>query len=203
MNVLNGYAGLGGNAKYWQDCNVVAVEKDSKIAGVYKTNNAKHKVIIGDVIDHLLNNYQDYDFIWLSPPCQANTRMIRSGRNRKPRLPSLELYELKIFLDYNFDGKYVIENVIPYYDPPIHPTAKIGRHLFWSNFDISDFKMEHPKNFINIGTAKGSEHLKEWLGINYEGNIYYEGNHDPCQVLRNCVHPKIGKHVYECMIKSL
>lgn len=195
MRILNGYAGLGGNSKLWNGHQVTAVEKDPKIAKVYKDNNPSHTVIVGDLIEYLLNNYQDFDFIWLSPPCQSNSRMIRSGKNRKPRLPDLTLYELKIFLDYNFKGKYVIENVKPYYKPVIEPTTTLGRHLFWANFTIDDFEIKQPKNFINLGTVKGSEELKDWLGIEYEGNLYYEGNHDPAQVLRNCVHPKMGLHI--------
>ncbi len=42
--------------------------------------------------------------------------------------------------------------------------------------------------------------MMEWLGIHYEGNIYYEGNHDPVQVLRNAVHPKVGKHIFDHMV---
>jgi DNA-directed RNA polymerase beta' subunit len=82
--------------------------------------------------------------------------------------------------------------------PVIEPTIKIGRHLFWTNFDITPFEIKQPKNFIMLGTVKGSEELKKWLGINYEGNIYYNGNHDPCQVLRNCVHPDLGEHIHNC-----
>ena len=195
--ILNGYAGLGGNSKEWSDkYEITAVELDPKIAKVYQENNPTHKVVAGCIIEYLLNHYQEYDIVWLSPPCQANSRMIRSGKNRNPRLPSLTLYELKIFLDYNFEGRYIIENVKPYYKPVIEPTATIGRHLFSANFDINEnIEVKQPKNFINIGTVAGSEQLKEWLGINYKGNLYYEKNHDPCQVLRNCVHPKLGLHI--------
>ena len=35
----------------------------------------------------------------------------------------------------------------------------------------------------------------EWLGIHFEENIYYEGNHCPTQVLRNCVHPLVGEQI--------
>lgn len=199
LKVLNGYSGLGGNRKLWQNVEVTAVELDPKIAKVYQDLNPNDKVIIGDVVEYLLNNYENYDFIWLSPTCQSNSRMIRSGKNRKPRLPDLKLYELKLFLDHNYKGKYVIENVIPYYKPVIEPTAKLGRHLFWSNFKIKDFHVKQPKNFIKTGTVAGSLELKKWLGINYDGNLYYNGNHDPCQVLRNCVHPLLGNHVLECL----
>lgn len=198
MKILNLHAALGGNRKYWEGHKITAVELDPKIAKVYSKLYPNDELIIGDAYEYLLNHYNEFDFIWASPPCQANSRMIRSGKNRKPRLPDLKLYEIKIFLDYNCNGLYAIENVIPYYKPVIEPTAKLGRHLFWSNFHISEFEVQQPKNFITTGTLKGAEELKEWLGIKYEGSIYYDGNHDPCQVLRNCVHPDLGMHVLYC-----
>ena len=205
MKILIGCAGIGGESELWDDVNndITHVEQFPKIAKVIEDRKPNRKVVIGDAYEYLLDHYQEYDFVWFSPSCQANTRMIRGGRNRKPRFPDLKLYEVKIFLDYNFQGAYVIENVIPYYETPIKPTAKIGRHLFWSNFIINEnFELKQPKGFIKLGTVAGSEKLKEWLGIHYEGNLYYNGNHDPCQVLRNCVHPKLGNHVFECFKKQ-
>jgi DNA (cytosine-5)-methyltransferase 1 len=201
IKILIGCAGIGGESEYWDDVNndITHVEIDPKIAQVIIDRKPNRTVIIGDAYQYLLDHYKEYDFIWFSPSCQANTKFIRSGKNRKPRLPDLKLYEIKIFLDYNFTGHYVIENVIPYYKPPIKPTAKIGRHLFWANFKIDeDFELKQPKDFIMLGTVEGSRKLKKWIGIEYEGNIYYNGNHDPCQVLRNCVHPKLGLHVFNC-----
>jgi len=198
--ILIGCAGIGGESEKWDDINndITHIELDPKIAAILRKRKPNRTVIVGDAFEYLLQNATKYNFIWFSPPCQGNSRMIRSGKNRKPRFPDLRLYEVKIFLDYNFKGKYVIENVIPYYKPLILPTAKLGRHLFWANFEIGQFEVKQPKNFIMLGTAKGSNQLKEWLGINYEGNIYYNGNHDPCQVLRNCVHPDLGLHVFKC-----
>lgn len=204
MKILIGCAGIGGESEKWDDVNndITHVELDSKIAKVISDRKPNRTVVVGDAYDYLLSNYQGYDFIWFSPSCQANTRMIRSGKNRKPRFPDLRLYELKIFFDYNYKGKYCIENVAPYYKPVIEPTTKLGRHLFWANFEISDFVIKQPKNFIMLGTVEGSRQLKKWIGINYEGNIYYNGNHDPCQVLRNCVHPDLGLHIYNCLKKD-
>lgn len=202
MNVLILCAGIGGESDLWDDVNndITHVELDSKIGKVISDRKLRRTVIIGDAFQFLLDHSSEYDFIWISPPCQGNSRMIRSGKNRKPRFPDLRLYEVKIFLDFNFNGKYVIENVIPYYKPLIEPSAKIGRHLFWANFEIDEnFDDQQPTNFIMLGTVKGSGQLKEWLGINYKGNIYYNGNHDPCQVLRNCVHPLMGQHVFNCV----
>jgi DNA (cytosine-5)-methyltransferase 1 len=39
INILNLYAGLGGNRKLWKDCQVTAIEYDPKIAAVYKELN--------------------------------------------------------------------------------------------------------------------------------------------------------------------
>jgi DNA (cytosine-5)-methyltransferase 1 len=204
MNILIGCAGIGGESELWDDeaHKITHVELDPNIAQVIKDRKPNREVIVGDAFEYLLSNANKFNFIWFSPPCQGNSRMIRSGKNRRPRFPDLRLYEVKIFLDYNFKGKYVIENVVPYYEAPIKQTAKIGRHLFWANFEIDEtFEANQPKDFIMLGTVKGSEQLKDWLGISYEGNLYYNKNHDPCQVLRNCVHPLMGQHVFNCLIK--
>lgn len=203
IKVLNGFAGVGGNRKKWKNVFVTAVESDPKIAKVYQDENPEDEVIVEDAFQYLLDHYQEFDFICLGPPCQRNTRMIRSGKNRRPSFPDLRLYECAIFLQYNFKGFWVVENVIPYYKP-LMPAKKIGRHLFWSNYEISDFESSQIKGFItNTTTVAGSEKLKEHFGIHYEGNLYYNGNHCPGQVLRNCVHPDLGEHVFNEYLKAL
>lgn len=200
LKILNLYAGVGGNRKLWaDDCEVTAVEYNEKIASVYKRLYPNDTVIIADAHEYLLQHANEYDVVWSSPPCQKNSKMIRSGRNRKPSFPDLRLYEEYIFLKHNFKGKFVIENVIPYYDPLIKPTSIIGRHAFWANFKITQTTVPEFKNFVNRQNLEAKKQLHEWLGIYYEENIYYENNHCPTQVLRNCVHPDIGKHILECM----
>ena len=71
----------------------------------------------------------------------------------------------------------------------------MGRHYFWSNFDIKPIAIPQIKDFITSGTVEESQKLKDWLGIEYEGNLYYKKNHCPGQVLRNCVHPSVGLHI--------
>lgn len=202
INILNLYAGLGGNRKHWHGCKVTAVELNPEIAEVYAQQYPNDRVIIGDAHDYLLNHYQEFDFIWSSPPCQSHSKMIRSGRNRKPRYPDMKLYEEILFLKHNFDGLWVVENVKPYYQPLIE-FKSIGRHIFWTNFDFS--YIEEPKfpNFINEQNLSSKQKLMDWLGIHYEKNIYYEGNHCPTQVLRNCVHPDIGLHIFNEMIDQV
>ncbi len=198
MKVLNLYAGLGGNRKLWKGCQVTAVEYTKKIADVYQRLNPNDEVVVCDAHQYLLENYQNFDFIWSSPPCQSHSRMIRSGKNRKPRYPDMRLYEEILFLQYNFDGKYVVENVKPFYKPFLDPRV-MGRHLYWSNFEWDDFEVKQPKNFINKTNLEGKKALMDWLGIHYDENIYYEGNHCPAQILRNCVHPLIGEHIFNSL----
>ena len=198
MKILNLYAGLGGNRKLWGDEHeITMVENNPEIAKIYLMMFPKDKIVIGDAHQYLLEHYKEFDFIWSSPPCQSHTKMIRSGKNRKPRFSDMRLYEEILFLKYNFKGKWIVENVKPYYEPFMSP-KEIGRHLVWANFEIKDFKHENIPGFIMKCNTEGSEQLKEWLGIKYKGNIYYNGNHDPAQVLRNCVHPEVGLHILNC-----
>lgn len=202
IKVLNLYAGLGGNRKKW-DSNkyeVTAVEFEPKIAKVYADLFPEDKLIVGDAHQYLKDHYQEFDIIWSSPPCQKHSRMMKATRHKVADYIDISLYQQIIFLQHFFKGVYVVENVKPYYEPLIKPSKVLGRHLFWSNINITDFNCpEQPKGFITSGTVESSENLKKWLGINYEGNIYYKNNHCPGQVLRNCVHPDIGEHIFNCI----
>lgn len=201
MKILNLYAGIGGNRKNWGGHEITAVEYTFDIAEVYKQNFPEDTVVTEDAHQYLLDHYSEFDFIWASPPCQSHSRMIRSGRNRVPRYPDLRLYEEILFLMHNFKGKWCVENVIPYYEPLIKAT-KVGRHLFWSNFEITaDVVVPEFKNMINRQNLTAKKQLQDWIGIYYEKNIYYGDNHCPTQILRNCVHPILGEHVFNCQFK--
>ena len=199
--ILNLYAGIGGNRKHWKHCEVTAVEMDEDIAKVYQRLYPKDEVILGDAHEYLLNNFQSFDYIWSSPPCQSHSRMIRSGRNRKPRYPDMRLYEEIMLLTNDFKGKWVVENVVPYYKPFLEP-VKLGRHLFWSNYTMPDITPPDFKGFINRQNLTNKQELQDWLGIHYKENIYYNGNHCPTQVLRNCVHPDVGLAIYNARVKA-
>lgn len=134
--VLNLYAGLGGNRKLWEDVDVVAVEFDERIANVYSRLYPKDFVIIGDAHEYLRENFDRFDFIWSSPPCQTHSRMARATRHSLKRFPDLKLYEEIIFLQTYAKCKWIVENVVPYYEPLIEPTRRVGRHVFWSNFEF-------------------------------------------------------------------
>lgn len=196
MKVLNLYSGLGGNRKHWTNCEVTAVENSWEIGQVYKSLFPNDRLVCADAHQFLLNHYKEYDFIWSSPPCPTHSRMQKATRHQKKSYPDMSLYQEIIFLKHFFKGKWVVENVKPYYKPLIEPTKAIGRHLFWANFEIGNIDIDNHPNFIKADSPEEIESLKEWLGINYTGNIYYKDNHSPGQVLRNCVHPDIGLHVF-------
>ena len=197
IKVLNLYAGVGGNRKNWQGCQVTAVESNPKIAAVYERLNPDDTVIVGDAHEYLRENYAEFDFIWSSPPCQTHSKMCKATRHKNRKFPDMALYEEILFLQHFFKGKFVVENVVPFYDPLIQPSKQVGRHCFWSNFDFEAEDVKRPANFINMANIAGKKALMDWLGIHYDENIYYAGNHCPAQVLRNCVHPIIGEQIFK------
>lgn len=193
---LNLFAGLGGNRIKWDNCEVIAVELDPKIAKIYQDNNPNDIVIVGDAMEYLKKHRNEFDFIWASPPCQKHSRMMKATRHDSADFFDMQLWQVIIFLIHFYKGKWVVENVKPYYEPFIKPSTILGRHYFWSNFEIPKFEMKNIPNFIQGDSPKEIQALKDWLGIQYDGNIYYGKNHSPGQVLRNCVHPDLGLHVF-------
>lgn len=196
MKVLNLYAGIGGNRTLWEDCEVTAVESFQPVADIYHQRFPHDNLIIADAHEYLLENFSHFDYIWASPPCQTHSQMaLATGRPIK-RYPDLKLYEEIIFLRHHFKGNWLVENVRPYYKPLISPTAAVGRHRFWSNIGFVAHDQPRPSDFINLQTVADAERLKDWLGIHFNGVVYYRDNHCPTQVLRNCVHPKLGLEVF-------
>ena len=189
MRVLNLYAGIGGNRKLWEDVEVTAVEHNTKIANIYKDFYPNDEIIIGDAHQYLLENYNKYDFIWSSPPCQTHSSFRQNicvrYRNTKPEYPDMKLYQEILFLDYNAKCNWVVENVKPYYEPLI-PARTIQRHLFWSNFGIENIIIKKD----NIRKAQIPD-LQKQLNINLD-NYNLENKR---QILRNCVEPKLGLHI--------
>ena len=195
VKILNLYAGIGGNRKLWGDNHeVTAVEFEPSIAKIYQDFFPNDKVIVADAHQYLLDHFKEFDFIWASPPCPSHSRLrLYHGGDM---YPDMSLYQEIIFLRQWCKGKWLIENVTPYYDPLIAPTQSIQRHLFWSNFEISKIEVAHN------GTCKirsEREHLTELTGFNIDG---YSGV-DKRKLLRNCVLPEMGLHVFECMKASI
>src|ERR1035437_3602182 len=197
MKILNLYSGIGGNRKLWNklfsvnnQIQVVAVENDPKLAEIYKNFFPNDKVIITDAHEYLRQHYKEFDFIWSSPPCQTHSSFRHNicvrYRGTEPKFPDMTLYEEILFLKHHFTGKWIVENVKPYYEPLIKPTTILDRHLFWANFEIS--KVEFAKD--NIRKAQIPQLQKKY---GFDLKEYKLKNKR--QVLRNCVEPEIGLHI--------
>ena len=192
--ILNLYAGIGGNRKFWNDENfeITAIEYDAATAEAYKKLFPNDKVIVTDAHEFLLQNFRNYDFIWASPPCPSHSR-INHAKTRKPDYPDMKLYAEIIFLNQWFDGLFVVENVIPYYTPLI-PAKMIDRHLFWTNFNISSFE---PKQKAMIRMQGGQVPFEKIFGFDISDTKIK----DKRKALRNCVHPETGLHILNCALK--
>jgi DNA (cytosine-5)-methyltransferase 1 len=198
MKVLNLYCGIGGNRKLWKNVDVTAVENNPEIAKIYKNHFPQDTVIIGDAHQYLLEHYKEFDFIWSSPPCQTHSsfrfNICVRFRGTTPEYPDMKLYQEILFLKHHFTGKYVVENVKPYYTPLISPNKVLQRHLFWCNFDIKDIQILKD----DIRHAQIPQ-LQEKFGFNLEN--YKLSNKR--QILRNCVEPLLGQHILNCAVGDL
>ncbi len=196
MRILNLYAGIGGNRKLWGDTHeITAVELNPEIAKIYQDFFPNDKMIVTDAHEYLLEHFKEYDFIWSSPPCQSHSKM-RHFRTQTTQVkphkiiyPDLKLYEEVILLKTYSENIFVIENVMGYYKPLIEP-QKAGRHYFWSNFTIKDFKIKHIKN---IKHRKVSDYNKYGFDISK-----YKIKHRKDQIMRNCIEPELGLHILNC-----
>ena len=196
MKVLNLYACLGGNRLLWDNCEVTAIELDPELARLYQERFPKDTVIVTDAHQYLLDHYKEFDFIWSSPPCPSHSR-IRYGQansdreNYKAIYPEMTLYQEIIFLDNYFKGKYVVENVIPFYEPLI-AAQKRGRHLYWTNFKLPNNLngRPQPKGFIESGSKPNELFHKIDLST-------YKGKQRKDKIACNLVDYEVGKTIFD------
>ncbi len=198
MKVLNLYACLGGNRLLWEDCEVTAVELDPELARMYKERFPNDTVIVADAHQYLLDHYKEFDFIWSSPPCPSHSRARYWNSSNYDTTtdavyPDMKLYEEILFLQHYFKGKYVVENVIPYYEPLIS-AKKRGRHLYWTNFNLpTDLKDRR----IQIGAGKNElNRLCEFHKIDVSS---YKGKQSLIKIARNLVDYEAGLTIYNTM----
>lgn len=193
MKILNLYACLGGNRYKWgNDHEVTAVELDPELAKLYQERFPNDKVIVTDAHQYLLDHYKEFDFIWSSPPCPTHSRARFARRETTtPEYPEMTLYQEVIFLENWFDGKYVVENVIPYYDPLI-PAQKRGRHLYWTNF-----KLPNDINERKSSIMEGSDEVSRWCEFHDYDFRKYKGEQRLDKIARNLVDYEAGKTILD------
>lgn len=191
MRVLNLYACLGGNRLLWEDCEVTAVELDPVLAKLYQERFPSDKVVNGDAHQYLLDHYDEFDFIWSSPPCPTHSRARFARRDSTtPAYPDMKLYQEIIFLKKWYKGKWVVENVIPYYDPLIHG-KKIGRHIYWSNFIIPS-SIKGRKHAI----MESEDEVKKWCKFHKYDFTQYDGEQRLDKLARNLVDYEVGAEIF-------
>ena len=189
MKILNLYACLGGNRYKWnevkEDIQVTAIELDTELARLYKERFPNDTVIVTDAHQYLLEHYKEYDFIWSSPPA--------NGKN--PIFPDMKLYEEIIFLEHHFKGKYVVENVIPYYEPMLNP-FKRNRHLYWTNFKLPN-KLSNRTNSGKLNQKSVMQDLCNFHNYNFKK---YKGSQRMLKIARNLVDYEAGKTIFETVL---
>jgi len=205
MKILNLYDCLGGNRYKWNEVakqagieiEVVAIEYDEELAKLYKERFPNDEVIVTDAHQYLLDNFKNFDFIWSSPPCPSHSRArywnsSNYDTKTKPIFPDLKLYEEILFLQHYYrNGKFVVENVIPYYEPLIQP-QKRGRHLYWTNFTLpNDLK---DRRFAISQTKNELKSLCEFHEYDF---TKYKGSQPIVKIGRNLVDYEAGKTIFE------
>lgn len=201
MRILNLYAGIGGNRKLWgEEHQVTAVEINPEIVKVYQDLFPNDTVVVEDAHQYLLDHYAEFDFIWTSPPCPTHSRARYGlgfcGGKVDGVYPDMRLYQEIIFLKHHFKGKWCVENVQAYYKPLVTPIV-LGRHWYWSNFDIEKIPVGRSGITSSITTAGNTVkkfNVSDWeKKYGYDLSKYKIANKS--LLLRNCVEPEVGLHI--------
>jgi DNA (cytosine-5)-methyltransferase 1 len=204
MKILNLYACLGGNRYKWDEVakeagieiKVTAVELDEVAAALYQERFPNDTVIVADAHQYLLEHFKEFDFIWSSPPCPTHSRVRMSQKNRdtfENKYPDMKLYEEILLLQHQYNGKYVVENVIPYYEPLIQ-AQKRGRHLYWSNF-ILPTKLGERK--LNGSLTLMKDELNTLCKFHDYDFRKYKGEQSTLKMARNLVDYEAGRTILE------
>ena len=197
MKILNLYACLGGNRFKWgDDHEITAVELDPEAAKLYQERFPNDTVIVDDAHQYLLENFKEFDFIWSSPPCPTHSRArywnsSNYDTTTKAVYPDMKLYQEILLLQHYFKGKYVVENVIPYYEPLIK-AKKRGRHLYWTNFNLpSDLG---DRRFAISSAKQELKGLCDFHGYDF---TQYKGDQPVLKMARNLVDYEAGKTILD------
>ncbi len=201
IKVLNLYACLGGNRYKWDsvaNIKVTAVELDPELARLYQERFPDDKVIVTDAHQYLLDHYKDFDFIWSSPPCPTHSKSRFARRETTtPEYPDMKLYQEIIFLDNWFEGKWCVENVVPYY-PPLIPGKKRGRHLYWTNFNLPNELNERKASIM-----EGKDEVKRWCEFHAYNFYQYKGEQRIDKIARNLVDYEAGLTIFQCAVGAV
>jgi len=165
---------------------------------MYQERFPNDTVIIADAHQYLLDHYKEFDFIWSSPPCPSHSRARywkSSNYDTKtiPIYPDMTLYQEIIFLQHYFKtGKWVVENVIPFYEPLIS-AQKRDRNLYWCNFTLP--KKVSRRNISGI-VSQAKDELKQLSKIHDYDFRKYNGEQSAIKIARNLVDYEAGLTIF-------
>ncbi len=100
----------------------------------------------------------------------------------------MALWQEIIFLKGYFKGKWVVENVKPYYTPLIPATFELQRHLFWANFVVPLVK-------FGKSDIRHKNKISDFDGYEVVAVSKIKNKR---QALRNCVEAEVGEHILQC-----
>lgn len=193
MRILDLYGGVGGTGigihevcqeEFGLEYDYMIVENDEEVIKYHALNCPRSHIYKEDAINWL-DKLENFDFIWVSPPCKSHSMaMLFWSNTEKFRQIDKDLFkwirktrELKL-------PAIVVENVVPYYGFKYKPTCMIGRHVFWANFPILPFEVpKRPKAFDYMTK-------NDWC--NYKGIIAATR-----EQARAAVHPAIAGGIFK------
>jgi len=204
FKILNLYACLGGNRYKWDEVaeiEVTAVELDPELARMYQERFPNDTVIVTDAHQYLLDHYKEFDFIWTSPNCPSHSRSRFWGSSNyntttNAVYPDMSLYAEILLLKHYFKGQYVVENVIPYYEPLI-PAIKRGRHLYWTNFNLPNTLTERECRISGNRDNPNAKEVKNLCEFHEIDLSSYRGGQRKDKIARNLVDFEAGRTILE------
>ena len=110
------------------------------------------------------------------------------------KYPDMKLYEEILFLKYLYNGKYVVENVIPYYEPLI-PAQKRHRHLYWTNFNLPNILTNR-----EVRISSGTNEVQNLCQFHDFDFYKYKGKQPTNKIARNLVDYEAGKTILETAV---
>jgi len=219
MKLLNLFAGIGGNRRTWSNYQITSVELDANICNLYQELYPQDTIINEDVFTFLRNknnNIDQYDLIWASPTHSHMQVFTRHNEKLQP-IPRLDqIIGLILWLQRNYKGKFVVENVIPWYgiiplDQYAIYNVVLDRHIFYSNFLIrkKEFKSRGSNGHGKIGglMRMNLDQLLEFHQIPIEivPKLFgkQSAHHDHLKILRNCCNYQLGQYILDEFLLSL
>ena len=225
IKVLNLFSGIGSNRLNWDKYNVevTSIELDPIAKDQYVINFPNDTIHCTDALEWIQEkeeikvdgkrsyyypNLEQYDIIAVASPCQSHTMFRMVWGHNIPDMTSL--YGLMTFLKYKTEslvkkgGKKILwymENVKSWYKPLVEPNGRLGRHIFWSNFeiptkqfrkyDVSDMSPNQLNEFLSDNRMDISLIKKEWKFMAIR------------QMVRNGCDPLIGEYLLVLALEQL